>query len=156
VLQKKKIAVGLGTNLGKCKENIEKAFERLSTEFLEEAHLSTLHETKPWGVLDQPDFLNAVAVGYSEWKPPAIVNYLKNLERELGRTATVKYGPRQIDLDLLIWGDEVWDSEGVTVPHPGLPDRSFVLLPLEELWPEWKHPQLKLTVQEMQKKLERR
>jgi 2-amino-4-hydroxy-6-hydroxymethyldihydropteridine diphosphokinase len=149
MLQKIKIAIALGSNLGDRKVTIEKAFERMSEEFLEGAKLSTLHETKPWGIKEQPDFLNAVAIGYSEWKPPAIVNYLKNLERDLGRTNTVKNGPRVIDLDLLIWGDHKWDSEGVTVPHPGMTERDFVLLPLKELWPEWVHPIKKKSVREL-------
>jgi len=147
--QKVRVAIGLGSNLGDRKAKIEDAMKRLSEEFLEDSKFSNLYESDPWGKPDQPKFLNAVIVGLSEWKPPAIVNYLKNLERELGRTETVKNGPRVIDLDLLAYGEQTWEGEGITVPHPGIPARDFVLLPWLELWPKWKHPLLKKTLEEI-------
>ncbi len=148
-----KIAIGLGSNLGDREKNIRKAFERLQEEFLFEAKLSTLIETPPWGIEDQPSFLNAAAIGLSEWKPTAIVNYCKLLERELGRVDAVKYGPRLIDLDLLLFGEETWKSEGVVVPHPEMHKRSFVLMPLVELDPNWIHPIEKKTISELLVKL---
>ncbi len=134
---KVKIAIGLGSNLGNREENIRNAFARLSEEFLEDAKLSSLIETEPWGVKDQPKFLNAVCTGLSEWDPPAIVNYCKVLERELGRTDSVKYGPRLIDMDLLLFGNKKWNSDGVIVPHPEMLKRDFVMRPLLEIWPDW-------------------
>jgi 2-amino-4-hydroxy-6-hydroxymethyldihydropteridine diphosphokinase len=147
--QKVRVAIGLGSNLGNRAEKIQEAIQTISEEFLEDAKFSQLYESEPWGKTDQPKFLNAVVVGLSEWKPPAIVNYLKNLERELGRTEAVKNGPRVIDLDLLAYGELVWDEEGVTVPHPGILDRDFVILPWRELWPNWKHPILKKSLEEI-------
>lgn len=140
--QRHKVAIGLGANLGDRLENLKRAAEKLSEEFLEEVVSSSVYESEPWGIEDQPRFLNAVIVGTSEWKPPAMVNYLKNLERELGRTPGVRNGPREIDLDLLAWGEESWNQDGVEVPHPRLPFRDFVLLPLAEVWAQWKHPAL--------------
>jgi len=135
-----KVAIGLGGNLGNRLENLTFAATRLAEEFLQEAVVSSVYESEPWGIADQPKFLNAVIVGLCEWKPPAVVNYLKDLERELGRVAGVRNGPREIDLDLLAWGEETWQQEGVEVPHPRMLARDFVLLPLAETWPEWKHP----------------
>jgi 2-amino-4-hydroxy-6-hydroxymethyldihydropteridine diphosphokinase len=151
--QKVKIAIALGSNLGSREKNIRLAAQRLQEDFLEEARLSNLIETEPWGLKEQPRFINAVVVGVSEWKPPAILNYLKNLERELGRTSSGLNGPRVIDLDLICFGQEVWDSEGVQVPHPRMANRDFVLKPLCELWPDWVHPELKQTSQELLNRL---
>jgi 2-amino-4-hydroxy-6-hydroxymethyldihydropteridine diphosphokinase len=149
--QKVRVAIGLGSNLGDRAAKVREAMKILSEEFLEDAKTSNLYESEPWGKTDQPKFLNAVIVGLSEWKPPAIVNYLKSLERELGRTETVKNGPRVIDLDLLAYAEQTWEGEGVTVPHPGIPDRDFVILPWRELWPNWKHPALQKTLEEIWK-----
>jgi 2-amino-4-hydroxy-6-hydroxymethyldihydropteridine diphosphokinase len=144
-----KVVIGLGSNLGDREGYLRRAAERLAEEFLEGAVASSVYESEPWGVLDQPKFLNAAITGLSEWKPPAMMNYLKTLERELGRTDSVRYGPREIDLDLLAYGELVWNSEGVIVPHERLPERNFVLLPFAELWPEWRHPALEKTAAEL-------
>lgn len=152
-MQKVKIAIALGSNLGDRTKNLNSAVERLSDEFLEDVKVSSFIETEPWGITDQPKFLNGVIVGLSEWKPPAILNYLKNLERELGRTQTVMNGPRVIDLDLICYGDKIWESEGVKVPHPRMATRDFVLRPLQEVWPDWIHPELHQTVSELLSKV---
>jgi len=144
-----KVAIGLGSNMGERFQNLKKALDHITEEFLEDAAMSSIYESKPWGDPDQGDFLNAVMVGSSEWKPPAIVNFLKNVEREMGRTATRKFGPRLIDLDLLIYGEENWNTDGVVVPHPFLQERHFVLLPLQELWSNWRHPVLRKSVEEL-------
>ena len=149
MVQKTKVAIGLGGNVGTPETYLKQALARLEDEFLENIEVSSFYLTKPWRVTDQPDFMNAVAVGLSEWKPPAIVNYLKSLEQELGRTHTVRYGPREIDLDLIAYGSEVWESEGVTVPHERMTEREFVLLPLQEVWPTWNHPSRNRTAVEL-------
>lgn len=146
---KKHIAIALGSNLGDRLGIIQEAVSVLKTEFLENAVLSSVLETPPWGITEQPAFLNAVIVGDSEWKPAAIVNFLKNLERSLGRKSREKNGPREIDLDLLAVEDVVYEGEGVQVPHPGLQDREFVLAPLSEVWPDWVHPLSKKTTLEL-------
>ena len=138
--QKTSVIIALGTNLGDRQKYLQAAVERLSEEFLENAVTSSVYESEPWGEIDQPKFLNMVIRGLSEWKPPAIVNFLKTVERDLGRTQTKKNGPREIDLDLIAYGEMSWESEGVSVPHPSMLDRSFVLFPLAEVWPEWRHP----------------
>lgn len=149
MLGRERIAIGLGSNLGDRHVFLMKAVSELFEEFLEYPSASLIYETEPWGISEQPKFLNAVVVGESEWKPPAIVNYLKELERRLGRTQSVQYGPREIDLDLLVYGDKFWDSEGVAVPHPRMEERDFVLVPLKDVWPTWVHPVTNQTVDQM-------
>ena len=143
--QKVKVAIALGSNLSDRLNHLKRAAETLASEFLEDARSSSVFQSQPWGVAEQPDFLNAVIVGISEWKPPSIINFLKSLEREHGRKETERFGPRVMDLDLVAFGDTVWESEGVKVPHPRAHERDFVLLPLCEVWPDWKHPLLKKT-----------
>jgi len=124
--------VGLGANLGDREAAIRRAAELLGAE-----RLSTLRETEPWGYADQPRFLNAVAELETEEEPRALLERLLAIERELGRVREgPRYGPRTIDLDLLLYGELQLDEPGITVPHPRLHERGFVLEPLVELAPE--------------------
>lgn len=118
--------VGLGSNLGDREGTILAAAERLGPH-----RLSPIVETEPWGYADQPRFLNAVAELETDLTPRQLLDRLLEIERELGRVRTgPRYGPRTIDLDLLLYGDAVIDEPGLTVPHPRLGDRLFVLEPL--------------------------
>jgi 2-amino-4-hydroxy-6-hydroxymethyldihydropteridine diphosphokinase len=147
--QRVKIAIALGSNLGDRLATLRKAAARLSEDLLDDQVGSSVYETNPEGITDQPKFYNAIVIGTTEWKPPAIVNFLKQLEAELGRTSTEKNGPRVIDLDLIALGDMLWDSEGVVVPHARMQEREFVLLPFADVWPDWKHPRLKVSVEQL-------
>jgi 2-amino-4-hydroxy-6-hydroxymethyldihydropteridine diphosphokinase len=123
--------VGLGANLGDREGAIRRAAELIGAR-----RLSEISETEPWGVTDQPFFLNAVAE--SEWDGRAreLLDRLLAVERELGRVRDgTRWGPRSIDLDLLVFGSETVDEPGLTVPHPHLHERLFVLEPLAELAP---------------------
>jgi 2-amino-4-hydroxy-6-hydroxymethyldihydropteridine diphosphokinase len=123
--------VGLGANLGDREASI-----RLASGLLGASRLSSIRETEPWGYADQPMFLNAVAEVETNLGPAQLLDRLLEIERELGRTREgPRYGPRAIDLDLLLYGDEVVDGPGLTVPHPRLHERLFVLEPLFELDP---------------------
>jgi 2-amino-4-hydroxy-6-hydroxymethyldihydropteridine diphosphokinase len=118
--------VGLGANLGDREATILAAAERLGPH-----RLSPIVETEPWGYADQPKFLNAVAELETELAPRELLGRLLAIERELGRVrGGRRYGPRTIDLDLLLYGDLVVDEPGLTVPHPHLAERLFVLEPL--------------------------
>jgi 2-amino-4-hydroxy-6-hydroxymethyldihydropteridine diphosphokinase len=124
--------VGLGANLGDRERKIRQA-----AELLEAVRLSTIRETEPWGLADQPRFLNAVAELRTELTPHALLDRLLDVERELGRVREgPRWGPRAIDLDLLLYGDRKIDEPGFTVPHPLLHERLFVLEPLAELAPD--------------------
>lgn len=146
MMQQTKIAIGLGCNLGNRLDTLKIAAQMIKEEILENAVSSSVYETAPWGIKEQPPFFNAVIVGLCEWKPAALVNYLKSLEAQLGRTRTVKNGPREIDLDLLAYGENIFEAEGVRVPHPGIAERDFVLVPMVEVWGGWVHPIAKLSV----------
>jgi 2-amino-4-hydroxy-6-hydroxymethyldihydropteridine diphosphokinase len=123
--------VGLGSNLGDREGTILAAAERLGTH-----RLSPILETDPWGYAAQPRFLNAVAELETDLTPRQLLDHLLEVERELGRVRDgPRYGPRTIDLDLLLYGDDVIDEPGLTVPHPRLAERLFVLEPLFGLDP---------------------
>jgi 2-amino-4-hydroxy-6-hydroxymethyldihydropteridine diphosphokinase len=124
--------VGLGANLGDREATIRRAAELIGAR-----RLSAIRETEPWGVEDQPLFLNAVAELDTELSPRGLLDRLLEVERELGRTreSVARFGPRTIDLDLLLYGTEAINEPGLTVPHPRLHERLFVLEPLAELNP---------------------
>jgi 2-amino-4-hydroxy-6-hydroxymethyldihydropteridine diphosphokinase len=134
-----RIFVGLGSNLGDREENLDRALDLLNGYAPRLVFCSSFYETEPVGVTDQPKFLNAVAeVRSDNLSPRELLDRLLEIERELGRDRTTeeRWGPRTIDLDLLLYGDEVIDEPGLTVPHPRLAERRFVLEPLHELAPE--------------------
>jgi 2-amino-4-hydroxy-6-hydroxymethyldihydropteridine diphosphokinase len=132
--------VGLGSNLGDRELNLRRALDRL--EELGPVRASSIRETDPVGVTDQPKFLNAAAELATELPPRELLERLLDIERELGRNRATerRWGPRVIDLDLLLFGEEVIDERGLTVPHPHLADRRFVLEPLHELAPALRLP----------------
>jgi 2-amino-4-hydroxy-6-hydroxymethyldihydropteridine diphosphokinase len=128
--------VGLGSNLGDRERLIRDAAESIGA-----ARLSTIIETEPWGHEDQPRFLNAVAEVETSLDAQPFLTFLLDVERRLGRERIgPRWGPRTIDLDLLLFGDRVVDEPGLTVPHPRLVQRRFVLEPLAELVPELEIP----------------
>jgi 2-amino-4-hydroxy-6-hydroxymethyldihydropteridine diphosphokinase len=124
--------VGLGANLGDRESSIREAAALIGAQ-----RLSTIRETEPWGVTDQPRFLNAVAELDTDLSAPALLQRLLEVERELGRVRDgERWGPRLIDLDLLVYGQETIAGPGLVVPHPRLAERLFVLEPLAELVPD--------------------
>ena len=134
-----KAYVGLGANLGDREGTIRRAVELLAaTPGIEVVAVSALRETDPVGYADQPRFLNGVVALETELAPRALLERLLAVERELGRVRGEgpRFGPRPIDLDLLVHGCEVVDEPGLVVPHPRLAERRFVLEPLHELDPE--------------------
>ena len=143
------VYLSLGANLGDRLANMRLALARLQTlACLEE--VSSLYETDPQGVSDQPLFLNAVCRFSTGLEPQALLRFLKNLEREIGRQpGGQRWGPRPIDLDILLYDDRVVDAPDLTVPHPRLAERAFVLVPLCELAPALRHPLLGKTMKEL-------
>jgi len=128
--------IGLGANLGDRAATI-----RFAADLVGATRLSTLRETEPWGQADQPRFLNAVAEIETAESARELLDRLLEAERRLGRVRDgERWGPRTIDLDLLVFGDEEIDEPGLTVPHPYLHERLFVLEPLVELAPDLSVP----------------
>jgi len=130
--------VGLGSNMGDRERMLWGAIHMLAfNPEVDVAAVSSLRETDPVGVVDQPRFLNAAVAVDTELGPRALLELLLSVERELGRTRECRrFGPRTIDLDLLLYGDEVVDEPDLTVPHPRLHERRFALEPLAELDPD--------------------
>ncbi|HET7856105.1 MAG TPA: 2-amino-4-hydroxy-6-hydroxymethyldihydropteridine diphosphokinase [Gaiellaceae bacterium] len=138
----KEAYVGIGSNLGDREQNVRRAVELLGADArIEVVALSELRETEPVGFVDQPRFLNGAAHVRTALTPRALLDRLLEIERSLGRVRTAeRYGPRTIDLDLLLYGDEVVDEPGLHVPHPRLAERRFALEPLLDLEPELSVP----------------
>jgi 2-amino-4-hydroxy-6-hydroxymethyldihydropteridine diphosphokinase len=139
------IYLALGSNLGDRAENLRRALQALRAEFNLEA-VSPGYETEPAEVLDQPRFYNLAVRARTTRLPLEVLRALKRLERDLGRRPGRRFGPRLIDFDLLFYNDLSLDTPELTLPHPRLPERAFVLAPLADIAPDFVHPQLGLTV----------
>jgi 2-amino-4-hydroxy-6-hydroxymethyldihydropteridine diphosphokinase len=138
----KLVYIGLGSNLGDREATIRSALDRLDgQDEIEVARVSSLRETDPVGYADQPRFLNGVAELVTRLSPRELLERMLAVERDLGRTRDgPRFGPRTIDLDLLLYGDAVVDEPGLEIPHPRIAERSFVLEPLAELDPALEVP----------------
>ncbi len=111
--------------------------------------LSSFYLTEPWGYTDQPDFVNAVAQVETYLDPHDLLSRIKSIETSLGRKKTRRWGPRSIDIDILFYGNEIVESSDLTVPHPMIAERIFVLVPLLEIAPEIVHPASRMSLKEM-------
>lgn len=137
--------VALGANLGNRAASLEKALRGIGS-FGEIVRVSSVYETEPVGLADQPTFLNAVAQISTGLNARQLLKNLLEIEQSLGRERSVRNGPRMIDLDLLLYGSSVILEPGLEVPHPRLNERRFVLAPLAEIAPELVHPVLGVTM----------
>ena len=132
-----RVAVSLGSNLGDREAWIASGVQALRSD-LEDVRLSALYETAPLLVEDQPAFLNACCTGRTRLTPHQLLSQLQDAEQAAGRDSTgPRFGPRTLDLDLLLYGDEVIEDSDLVVPHPRLRERGFVLIPLAEIAAEW-------------------
>ncbi|MDE2861380.1 MAG: 2-amino-4-hydroxy-6-hydroxymethyldihydropteridine diphosphokinase [Chloroflexota bacterium] len=147
--------LGLGSNLGDRERNLASAVSMLDERLAAPVILSSVYETKPWGYADQPDFLNLACRVETGLKPEALLGAAQEVERLLGRVPTFPYGPRAIDVDILLYGDQVVDTPELRVPHPHLIERAFALSPLAELAPELLHPELGVSIRELLERLPR-
>lgn len=143
------VYLGLGGNLGDRRANLRLACWRLEAGGVRLERCSSLYETEPWGVADQPRFLNAVCYGETDLTPAALLALAKQIERGLGRLPTVRYGPRPVDIDILLYGETQLASPDLSIPHPRLAERAFVLVPLAEIAPLARVPGTGCTVQEL-------
>ena len=138
------VYLSLGTNVGDRVVNLARALAALPGVVA----CSSIYETEPWGLTEQPRFLNLCCQIETRLPPQELHAELKRIERELGRQPSVQWGPRLIDIDLLTYDDLVMQTEALTVPHPRIADRAFVLVPLAEIAPDLRIPGLPRTVSE--------
>lgn len=142
------VYLGFGANLGDREATLRAARAGLAPE-VRIRRCSGLYQTQPWGEFEQPEFLNAVCEAHTTLSPHALLGHIKRLERELGRVAGRRWGPRAIDIDILLYDSLELHSPDLVIPHLHLAERAFVLLPLLELAPTLWHPLLGATVAEL-------
>jgi len=140
-----RVFLSLGSNLGDREQNLRQALAELEKRGVKIVRRSSIYETEPLEVTDQPDFLNLVVEIRTGLSPRALLDTCLETERLLGRKRTVNKGPRTIDIDLLFYGSSVIHEPGLNLPHPRLDQRNFVLTPLAEIAPEFSHPVSGLT-----------
>lgn len=140
--------LGLGANLGDPLRQLREAVARLAG-LVEEIRVSSVYRTEPVGHRDQPDFYNLVVAGRTMLSPRALLRAVLAIERAMGRERSFANAPRLIDIDLLSHGVRVMRSDALTLPHPGIAHRGFVLHPLAEVAPAWVHPTLHQTAREL-------
>ena len=147
------VYIGIGSNLGDRKANCMRAIELLAGKGIVVRKESSLYETDPWGDKNQPKFLNMAIEIETEIKPQDLLGILAGIEKELGRKKSRKWGPRIIDLDILLYNSVTIDQDDLKIPHPFMHERDFVLKPLYEIAPDVKHPVLNLSTGELLQKL---
>lgn len=140
-----KVFLLLGANLGNPATQLAKALDKIESQVGKIEVCSSLYESEAWGVTDQPTFLNQVALVSTSLPPLDILDTIQTIENNLGRVRLSKWGARVIDIDILYFNHDCIQHERLVVPHPYLPDRRFVLVPLSEIAPSFTHPKLGLT-----------
>lgn len=143
------VYIGLGSNIGNREGNCRKAIRLLEENGLKVKKQSSMHETEPWGVKDQPKFINMAIEIETSKKPEDLLGILKNIENQMGRTESVKWGQRIIDLDILLYDDLILETPHLEIPHPFMHEREFVLKPLCEIAPDKKHPIIGKTIKDL-------
>ena len=146
--QPERIYLSLGTNLGNREMNLETARQELSLQ-VNILDCSSIYQTEPWGYLDQPEFLNQVLAVETSLSPRELLEYVKEIEQNIGRKPSVRYGPRIVDIDILFYGNRIIQEEDLVIPHPRLKDRAFVLVPLAEINPDLIYPGIDLSISDL-------
>ncbi len=143
------VYIGLGSNLGNREDNCRNAMNHLTESGIKILKRSSLLETEPWGVLDQPKFINMAVQAETDLGPEQLLLLLKRIEQKMGRTPSARWGPRAIDMDILLYDDHTINTPDLEIPHPRLHERDFVLRPLAEIAPDLIHPVLKKSIREL-------
>ena len=142
------VYLALGGNLGDREKNLREALERLAA-FVRIERVSSIYETEPVGVREQPWFLNQVITGTTTLAPVDLLRRIKRIEIDMGRSEGIRFGPRPIDIDILFYDRLIQLSPALTIPHPRLHERAFVLEPLVEIAPNLVHPRLRVRVRDL-------
>jgi len=147
------IYLGLGSNLGDRFANLQRAVDALG-QYLTITSISPVFATEPWGDPDQPSFFNICVAAVGNLPPHELLDRIKTIEHELGREPSRHWGPRLIDIDILFYDKLVLSDERLTIPHPCIAERAFVLAPLGVIIPDFRHPETGESVQEMLEKVD--
>jgi 2-amino-4-hydroxy-6-hydroxymethyldihydropteridine diphosphokinase len=139
----------LGSNQGDPLQNLRKAAREIDERAGKIIRRSSCYKTAAWGISEQPEFYNQVLEIASVRRPELLLEELLLIEQEMGRVRVQKWGPRMIDIDILFYGSEIVDTPDLKIPHPGIPDRRFTLVPLGEIAPDWQHPVMKKSIAEL-------
>lgn len=143
------LVLGLGSNQGDSKSILENAYCLLQFEIGKTVSISSFYSTQPWGNPNQPDFLNAAMILETQLSPQDCLLAIQQIENKLGRIRNEKWGIRTIDIDVLFYDNLILKQKNITIPHPEIENRNFVLHPLEEICPDFKHPILKKSISEL-------
>ncbi len=143
------VYLSLGSNMGDRAENIARAVAALGQRGVRVTQESSLYETEPLEIREQPWFLNCAIAAETELSPERLMRVLLEIEREIGRERVVPKGPRLIDMDILLYGSNIVKEPGLEIPHPRMAERKFVLVPLAEIAGEANHPVAMMTIAEM-------
>ncbi len=143
------ICLHLGSNMGDRSQNLAKAIVEINKKVGTVNKQSSIYQTEAWGETDQPDFLNQTILATTNLPPKTVLTTILRIEETMGRIREKKWGPRLIDIDLLFYGDLILETESLTLPHPQIPFRNFVLIPTMEIFGDFIHPVFDLSVEEL-------
>lgn len=145
--------IAFGSNIGNRRENIKNALDKMKNNGLNILKVSTTIETAPYGYKEQDSFLNGACIVETDLFPKELLYKLLSIEQEMGRKRKIHWGPRNIDLDIIFYDDQIINEEDLIIPHPDAHNRSFVMGPVSEIAPFFIHPVYKKTVNEIYKEL---
>ncbi len=143
------VFLSLGSNQGDRIGNLDKSIELIEYKCGKILNISSIYETAPWGNTDQDVFLNQVVEISTDLSPLELLDAVLQIEEKLGRVRLEHWGPRLIDIDILFYGNQVIDEQNLSVPHIQIQHRNFVLVPFNEIAPDWFHPKMNMTIQEI-------
>ncbi|MBF0352152.1 MAG: 2-amino-4-hydroxy-6-hydroxymethyldihydropteridine diphosphokinase [SAR324 cluster bacterium] len=134
------VFIGLGSNLGDRRTHLEQAITLLSRSAIQIEQVSSIYESKPYMGMKQPDYYNLVVRASTTFSPELLLQQCLKVESQMGRVRTYKWAPRIVDIDILLYGNQIWNSDNLNIPHPDFQNRGFVMAPLNEISPDWIDP----------------